>query len=514
MNRLDSSSKSKSIYLSIQFPLTDLRPLLGLETLPFPEWTKSPDENEFVHYFGEVRRRLRGVPANTPWQDELYYATARRAISFPRLEKKQLGRFQSAQGGCRSLYHDGDKGVVIRVEAGISLKLKKSVFLDDNDYRAILNDFLELSTDIAQAKSHSSQDSHISERVRLLVHRPLMLAGPQLASLYLNASTKLGNLTNEDTVKDGEPLVFILYRGGEIKELTERSRLVDPAKVNNAKVSYTVYESNKRLVGVWFIDSDSASGDALRRLRIGLSRIHAERQAMLRVLQQFQVSRLVKNSSINDFIEKRLQWLSESRQYGIDTTVIQDITNIYDLFSPRDDLEYLEERIAEFRGRRSSHGKYLGFPNQRKGVFICYSHRDARIQQQLSEFLKPLNANYFDDTKIKPGALWEDEIRRELKSCKVAVLLVSQYFLNSDYIQKVEIPMLLDAAENEGAVVLPLFVSPASSHDIEPFTRYKSVSDKNTPRKTLRQVEPVERMTVFQSLRDYIDNLLGIERAS
>ena len=51
---------SNGIYLMIQFPIIDLRPLLGIESLNSPRWESTPLVNqEFVHFFGEVRLKIK-----------------------------------------------------------------------------------------------------------------------------------------------------------------------------------------------------------------------------------------------------------------------------------------------------------------------------------------------------------------------------------------------------------------------------------------------------------------------
>jgi pimeloyl-ACP methyl ester carboxylesterase len=104
-------------------------------------------------------------------------------------------------------------------------------------------------------------------------------------------------------------------------------------------------------------------------------------------------------------------------------------------------------------------------PPRRNRIFVSYSHRDQAALDELRLILKPLlkdgELEVWDDTRIKPGGKWDDEIKQALTTCRVTVLLVSAEFLASDYVARYELPVLLDAADSGDVVVLWVLLSPA-----------------------------------------------------
>lgn len=149
--------------------------------------------------------------------------------------------------------------------------------------------------------------------------------------------------------------------------------------------------------------------------------------------------------------------------------------------------------------------------HSRNRVFISYSHKDKDWLERLRTHLKPLERQLpqleiWDDTKIKAGSKWRPEIEASIAQTKVAVLLVSADFLASDFVANDELPPLLEAAERDGARVLPLIVSPSRFLRIPSLAQFQTVNDPGRP---LLQMEPGEREAVFVKVTDTIEDLLA-----
>jgi hypothetical protein len=149
---------------------------------------------------------------------------------------------------------------------------------------------------------------------------------------------------------------------------------------------------------------------------------------------------------------------------------------------------------------------------KRTKIFVSYSHEDKRWLELLRVHLDPLEREYglitWDDSRIRPGLKWKDEIRSALDSAGVAVLLVSPNFYSSHYIMALELPRLLKAAQDDGTLILPLLLSPSRFLKSE-LSQFQAANDPEEP---LAGMTKVERDAVLNQIASRIEEWLTAPR--
>jgi len=97
-----------------------------------------------------------------------------------------------------------------------------------------------------------------------------------------------------------------------------------------------------------------------------------------------------------------------------------------------------------------------------KKVFISYSHKDTVWKDKLTKHLNVIQKqnilDIWEDSNIQPGDDWFKEIQNSLNNAKLAILLVSVDFLNSKFINSIEVPSLLKKRQDEGLKIIPVIL--------------------------------------------------------
>jgi hypothetical protein len=101
-------------------------------------------------------------------------------------------------------------------------------------------------------------------------------------------------------------------------------------------------------------------------------------------------------------------------------------------------------------------------------LFFSYSHKDEALRDELEVHLSMLKRQgiieSWHDRRIGAGNEFESEISQELNNADIILLLISPYFLDSDYCYDIEMKRALERHESGDARVIPVILHPCDWH--------------------------------------------------
>lgn len=116
---------------------------------------------------------------------------------------------------------------------------------------------------------------------------------------------------------------------------------------------------------------------------------------------------------------------------------------------------------------------------QPQKVFISYSHDDIKYRRELQKYLITLKREnlieIWQDEMIRVGSDWDETIRKNLKEADIIILLISQSFIASDYIYRVELQEAL-TKHQEKNTIFPILIKDCDYQHLATSLNGKTVS--------------------------------------
>lgn len=102
-------------------------------------------------------------------------------------------------------------------------------------------------------------------------------------------------------------------------------------------------------------------------------------------------------------------------------------------------------------------------------IFISYAREDETYKNELLKHLRPLERKgvikSWHDGTLEAGQEWETELKDELETADVLIFLVSPDFVNSDYINDVEIKKAIERYKIGQVAIVPIWIRPVLASD-------------------------------------------------
>lgn len=152
--------------------------------------------------------------------------------------------------------------------------------------------------------------------------------------------------------------------------------------------------------------------------------------------------------------------------------------------------------------------------NEKVNLFISYAHEDkyeyelkkSPYFEELEKFINKGDqlkkfVDIWTDAEIKLGENWNDIIRKNLVRADIVILVISQAFLNSDYI-KTELDIAFKKQKDGSCIIIPLFFERCD------VTEYDFLNNQgHSLEKFIKEIGDAERPASFTAFQKDIKNI-------
>ncbi|MFD5063819.1 MULTISPECIES: hypothetical protein [unclassified Streptomyces] len=323
----------------MQIPFTDARPFLSGKTgrLAKPTWFRLEPGRQFVRSLGPARRRARG--GSEVWPSEQAYCDASRALRFPIEDGHSVLHADAKRSmNCvfRRFFCDGR--AMMRLEIGLKME-------DQHNVGLIVHEVMSLPVDIPNPRGGVSR-------------RTLGTCENTLAQLLLASTTRRGGKTEGWWIRPGFPMLLLEFEHGRDAPRLPgdllRSLTMPPGLLFQVQCALLLY--NAMPVTTWLIRRQNyADVDAMRRIRIDLSRLHAERESMRQILAHLSEKNITirRGTEPSENLQEYLAGVSKiffaKKRYGFDQSEILQLAYGLDSLVTADDKPGVERALRDAR---------------------------------------------------------------------------------------------------------------------------------------------------------------------
>jgi hypothetical protein len=113
--------------------------------------------------------------------------------------------------------------------------------------------------------------------------------------------------------------------------------------------------------------------------------------------------------------------------------------------------------------------------------FLSYAHEDKKMVRELQQQFPALPVSIWIDQEILAGDDWDQTIKDALNRATLFIFCISPAFVNSRYIQSIELPHARDKHNNGKALIVPVVLKPVMWDHISFLAKLQAVPEGADP---------------------------------
>ncbi|GAB6042259.1 hypothetical protein JCM17961_29350 [Endothiovibrio diazotrophicus] len=268
----------------------------------------------------------------------------------------------------------------------------------------------------------------------------------------------------------GTPLITIHHYPDEAEHIHDNATSISRSTAKGEKISYQ--RSGETAIDAWIFElpkrntnksKSSRRIEIVRNNTIAIMRYWSEWQGLTEIIDKTLSEPGIfdeeNNNLLQRYINDSTKFLFSEKWHGASISEIRNMISAY-REAYADDIDATKQKLKGLRAQIAR--KASRIHPTKDLVFVGYSHKDSAHLNSIRKIIESSprlpRERYFDDTTIGEGQEWNIEIKRAIDDASLAILLLSESFNNSEYIQTKELPYLMKRFNNGALDIIPVLV--------------------------------------------------------